>query len=164
MSLSRERRIRLYFSVSVLLKGLVSFAEVVAGMLAFFVPVSTVTNVLVRIAEGELGEGSDVFAQYLLHAAQQLSVTSAAFIGLYLLSRGLIKLALVIALLKNQLWAYPLSLVVLGAFVAYQLYQFAVGHSVFIALLTLFDLVVMYFIWREYQILKTQALYIPKSA
>jgi uncharacterized membrane protein len=150
-----RRSIRLYFDVSVILKGLISFVEVVAGILALFVPVSVVTNYLLSIAGGELVEQpNDFFAQLLSHSAQQLAVTSGTFIALYLLSRGLIKLLLVVALLKNQLWAYPTSLVVIGAFVCYQIYQFAVGHSLFIVLLTIFDFIVMYFIWREYQILR----------
>ncbi len=153
-SLRERRAIRLYFDISVLLKGVVSFVEVVAGTLAFFVPVSAVTNFLMRTVGDELSEHSDKLGALLAHSAQQLSVTSSTFIAMYLLSRGLIKLVLVVALLKNQLWAYPSSLVLLGMFVAYQCYQLMVGHSLFIALLTIFDLVVMYFIWREYQILR----------
>jgi len=150
-----RRSIRLYFDVSVILKGLISFVEVVAGILAFFIPVSVLTNFLLNIAGGELIEQpNDFFAQLLSHSAQQLSLTSGTFIAIYLLSRGLVKLLLVVALLKNQLWAYPTSLVVIGAFVCYQVYQFAVGHSLFIVLLTVFDFIVMYFIWREYQILR----------
>lgn len=157
-----ERQVRLYFDISVFLKGFVSFVEVVAGTLAFFVPVSAVTDFLIRTVGDELSEHSDVLGGYLIHSAQALSVQSGTFIALYLLSRGLIKLLLVVALFKNQLWAYPSSLVVLGAFVAYQCYQFAAGHSLFIAALTIFDLVVMYFIWREWRVLK--ALQTSKSS
>lgn len=159
METLRERRaIRLYFDVSVILKGLVSFLEVVAGVVALFVPVSVLTDFLLNLAGGELVEQpGDLLAQTVVHAAQQLSLTSGTFIAVYLLSRGLIKLLLVVALLRNQLWAYPVSLVVLGAFVAYQAYQFGIGHSLFIVLLTIFDLIVMYFIWREWRILKELA-------
>lgn len=153
-SIREQRSIRLYFTVSVALKGLISLAEVVAGVAALFVPVSWVSDYLVNTVAAELGETSDTLAALLIHTAQQLSVTSGVFIAVYLLSRGLIKLLLVVALLRDQLWAYPSSLLLIGAFVAYQCYQFAIGHSVLIALLTLFDLVVMYFIWREWQILK----------
>ncbi len=153
-SLRERRAIRLYFDISVLLKGAISFVEVVAGTLAFFVPVSAVTNFLMRTVGDELSEHSDKLGALLAHGAQQLSVTGGTFIAIYLLSRGLIKLFLVVALLKNQLWAYPSSLALIGAFVVYQCYQLIVGHSIFIGLLTIFDLLVMYFIWREYRILR----------
>lgn len=159
MPKAQERNIRLYFDISVLIKGLVSFVEVVAGVLIFFIPVSTVTDYIIRIAEGDMAEISgDVISDMVVHSAQQLSLVGGTFIAFYLLSRGLIKLVLVVALLKNQLWAYPVSLGVLFLFVLYQIYQISLDHSIFLVLLTLFDLVVMYFIWREYQVLRRHLL------
>ena len=154
-TVQQENRIRLYFRVSVFLKGTFSLVEVIAGTLAFFIPVSSITNVVIAIAQGELIEDpSDFVATHLLAFAQQFSITSGTFIAIYLLSRGLIKLVLVGALLKNQLWAYPSSLIVLGLFVLYQLYQIMMTHSLPLILLTLFDLIVMWFVWREYEVVR----------
>jgi uncharacterized membrane protein len=61
----------------------------------------------------------------------------------------------VIALLKNKLWAYPWSLVVLGSFILYQIYRFTFTHSLALIVLTVFDLAVIWLIWREYQIVRT---------
>lgn len=153
-----ERNIRLYFDISIFIKGFISAAEIVLGVLAFFIPVSLVTDLLTHYAQGELSEDpNDFIGTHLIQLANQFSVTSGTFIAFYLLSRGAIKLALIIALYKNQLWAYPSSLLVLGAFVAYQIYQILLSHSMIVILLTLFDLVVMYFIWREYKIVKAHA-------
>jgi uncharacterized membrane protein len=44
-----------------------------------------------------------------------------------------------IGLLRNKLWAYPLMIVTLAVFVCYQIYRFALSHSVLMILLTLFD-------------------------
>jgi uncharacterized membrane protein len=152
-----QKRIRFYFRLSILGKGIISLSEVLGGVLLFFVPLSFFTDFLSNYAQGELGEDSgDFIATHLLAIAQQFSLTSSLFVALYLLSRGLIKLLLIIALLKNQLWAYPLSLGVLGLFVLYQTYQIITSHSVFIIALTLFDLVVMWFIWREYEVLRSE--------
>jgi uncharacterized membrane protein len=151
-----EKRIREYFLISILLKGAGSLVEVVAGLLAVFIPVSTFTNLILRYAEGELAENSsDFIATQLTHLAQQLSVAGGTFIALYLLSRGLIKLLLIIALLKNQLWAYPASLVVLGLFVVYQCYQLVTSFSFLLVALTVFDLIVMWFIWKEYEVVRS---------
>lgn len=155
METAKERRIRLFFDLSILGKGLISFVEVVAGIFAIFVPVSTLTQILVSFAQSEfLENGGDFIASHILQAAQQLSLTSSTFIAIYLLSRGFIKLGLVVALFKNQLWAYPSSLVILGLFVLYQVYQYILAHSALIALLTIFDLIVMYFIWLEYRVVR----------
>jgi uncharacterized membrane protein len=54
--------------------------------------------------------------------------------------------------LKNQLWAYPASLVVLGLFMIYQIYQIIIGHSALLIALTLFDMIIMWLIWHEYRL------------
>ena len=152
-TLQEQKNIQWMFRLSVLLKGIISAAEVVAGIVAFFVPITAVTDIFIEFAESELAETPSSFvANHLLTLAQDASTVTPLFLGVYLLSRGLIKLVLVWALLKNRLWAYPSALIVLGLFVAFQLYGIATGASILIAILTLFDLVVMYFIWREYRI------------
>ncbi|MDE2071492.1 MAG: DUF2127 domain-containing protein [Patescibacteria group bacterium] len=146
---------RIYFLVSVFAKGVVSVVEVTVGIVVFFVPLSFFTGLLLQFAQSDFIEDSgDFIAGHLMQLAVQSSFASNTFVAIYLLSRGIVKLGLVVALLKNWLWAYPLSLIVLGLFVLYQLYQIATTHSLLILALTLFDLVVMYFIWREYQIVR----------
>ena len=151
----QERRIGEYFRISILIKGAFSLAEIIGGVAIFFVPLAAITDIVTHFAQSELLEDpNDFIATHSLQLAQQFALTSTTFIAIYLLSRGLIKLFLVVALLKNQLWAYPSSLVVLGLFVVYQLYQIALTFSPFLIALTLFDLVVMWFIWREYEVVR----------
>ena len=150
----QERRITEYFRIGVVVKGILSAFEIIAGLLAFFVPVSSVTNYVIGLAQGELlEEPGDFIATHTILLAQQFSIASGTFIALYLLSRGLIKLALIFAMLKNQLWAYPSSLMVLGLFAVYQIYQITITGSVLLIALTIFDLVVMWFIWQEYEVI-----------
>lgn len=150
-----EKRISLYFHISILIKGAISLAEIAAGIVVLFVPVTFFTNLVIGLAQSELAqEPGDFIATHLTHVAQDFALTSSAFIAIYLLSRGLVKVVLIAALLKNKLWAYPASLVVLGLFVLYQIYQITTGFSWLLVALTIFDFIVMYFIWREYQILK----------
>lgn len=150
---TQEVRIREYFLISVLLKGAISLAEVFVGALILFIPISFFTDLVIHLTETILAGHGDFIVRELVYVAEELSLAGSTFIAIYLLSRGLIKVLLIAALLKNQLWAYPLSLVVLAGFVSYQLYQIAASFSLFIIALTLFDLVVMWFIWREYQVL-----------
>lgn len=154
MDTAEKQTIYQMFRLSVWLKGIVSFGEIVAGILALVVPLSIVRNALAAVSNGSLGERlGNIVAPYLQEAISFLSA-GTALIAFYLISRGLIKLLLIIALLRNKLWAYPSSLVVLGGFVVYQLYEFFLTHSVLLVGLSIFDLVVMYFIWQEYRIVK----------
>ncbi len=154
-----EREIARYFHISIYIKGLISFLEVVAGMVLLVVPISFFTNFAIRFANSELlEEPKDFLALHLLPLASDLAVVGSVFLGVYILSRGLIKLLLIIALLKDKLWAYPSSLLVLALFMLYQFYQIVTTHSFFIIALTVFDAVVMYFIWKEWKVLERHRL------
>ncbi len=155
----REKRISRIFRISILLKGIHAATEIVGGLLLFVVPLSVFTQLSVWLTREELLEDPhDLIANSLKHFADQLSLSSTTFGGSYLLSHGLIKVVLVVALFKNKLWAYPWSLIVLGLFILYQMYRFTFTHSVALILLTIFDLAVIWLIWREYQIVKKHLL------
>jgi uncharacterized membrane protein len=85
--------------------------------------------------------------------AQNYTVSTQHFYAFYLLSHGIIKVALVIGLLRDKLWAYPASLVVLGIFIVYQLYRFSYTQGFGLIVLTVFDVIVMGLIWHEYRLI-----------
>ena len=151
----QEKTIGQLFRLGIFLKGIHAVIEIVGGLILFVIPLSVFTHLAVWLTQAELlDDPHDLVANYLLHLGTQLSVGSKIFGGAYLLSHGLIKIVLVVALLKNKLWAYPWSLIVLGLFIVYQMYRFTFTHSVALILLTIFDLVVIWLIWREYQIVE----------
>lgn len=153
-----EQEVTFLFYTSIMIKGVISIAEIMGGIIIMILPIHKIADALVAYAEGTLvDDPGDFIATHALTIAHQLEVTSAWLVGFYLISRGLIKLGLVAALLKNKLWAYPLSLIVLAAFMAYQIYDYVAGHSVLIAAITVFDAIVMYLIWREYDIVRRHA-------
>jgi uncharacterized membrane protein len=86
--------------------------------------------------------------------AQHLSVGTETFYAFYLLSHGLVNVALVIGLLRGRLWAYPVSLAVLVAFIAYQGYRYSYTHSIGLMVLTAFDIVIIWLIWHEWRLLR----------
>jgi uncharacterized membrane protein len=152
----QEREIGLYFHITILIKGFISLVEVIAGILILFVPISSFTNIVVRFAQGELAEEpGDFIATHLITYANEFALASGVFVAVYLLSRGLIKVFLIVALLKDKLWAYPVSIAVLGVLIGYQMYQIATEFSGFLILLTIFDLVVVWLVWEEYKVLKS---------
>jgi uncharacterized membrane protein len=57
----------------------------------------------------------------------------------------------VTALWFDKLWAYPLTMAVFAAFSVYQVYRFAHTHSLALALLTVFDVLIIYLTWEEYR-------------
>jgi len=150
-----EQRIHRIFEVSVLLKGAHAAIECVGGLMLAFVTTTSVAGWVNRLTPEELVEDpNDFVATHLLNMAHGFSVNTKNFYAFYLLSHGIVKLALVIGLLRNKLWAYPASLVVLALFIIYQIYRFHYTQSIGLIVLTVFDLMVMVLIWHEYGLMR----------
>ena len=150
-----EHRIHELFQFSVLLKGAHAVLECVSGLALALVSNASIVNAITWLTQDEIiQDPNDFVATHLLRMAQDFSVTTKNFYVFYLLSHGIVKLFLVAALLKNKFWAYPASLIVLGLFIAYQVYRFSYTHSIGLVLLTVFDLFVMFLIWHEYQLIR----------
>lgn len=150
-----EKSIYEAFRISVLLKGAHALIEILGGVLLALIGAHAITRMVSGLARTELGEDPhDPIARALLNAAEGFSVQTEHFYAFYLVSHGIVNLALVIGLLRNKLWAYPASLVVLTLFVAYQVYRYSYTHGFGLILLTVFDLVVMALIWHEWGVVR----------
>lgn len=148
-----ERRVHQVFLLSILLKGAHAVIECAGGLALALVSTGTIARLVNRFTQEELIEDpNDILATHLLGWAQNFSVASKQFYAFYLLSHGVVKLLLVVALLKGKLWSYPASLVVFGLFIVYQLYRFSYAHGAGLIALTVLDVVVMFLIWHEYNL------------
>jgi uncharacterized membrane protein len=150
-----EHRIHQAFLIGVILKGLHALVECVGGIALYLVSTQTIAHWVDVLTQEELTEDPrDFVATHLLSAAQHLSVGTQSFYAFYLLSHGLVKVLLVAGLLKEKLWAYPASLVVMAGFIAYQLYRYSYTQSFGLIALTVFDLVIIALIWHEWRFLR----------
>lgn len=148
----------LLFRISVWLKGLDSALEIAGGIALWTVRPEWIVRVVGLMTQDEIAEDPhDFVANHLRHAASHFSLASQHFMAIYLLGHGIVKILVAVALLRNKLWAYPVSLVVFGGFVVYQVYRFALTASSGLILLTIFDLIVMWLIWLEYRAVRSLA-------
>lgn len=140
------------FAAGIVLKGLDGAAELAGGLLLLLLDPARIHHFVLRLTQPELAEDpKDFIAVHLLHAAGTLTGNAVVFAAAYLLAHGAVKVVLVVALLKNQLWAYPWMIGVLLAFIAYQLYQIAVSPTAGLVALTIFDTLVVLLTWHEYR-------------
>jgi uncharacterized membrane protein len=138
-----ERRVHQIFEIGILLKGAHALIECIGGLVLAFVSTSAITGLVNALSQEELIEyPNDFIAAHLLSLAQNFTVSTQRFYAFYLLSHGVIKVFLVASLRRNKLWAYSVSLVVLGLFIVYQLYRFSYTHGVGLIMLTVFDVIV----------------------
>jgi uncharacterized membrane protein len=148
----------LLFRTSVFLKGLDALIEIVGGIALWIIKPSQIARVVALLTQDEIVEDPrDLVANYLRHVAGRVSVSSEHFIAVYLLGHGLVKMFVVVALLKNKLWGYPLSILVFGGFIVYQVYRYTLTGGIGLVALTVFDLIVISLIWLEYRAVKARS-------
>jgi uncharacterized membrane protein len=154
-TIQEEKNLHRIFLASVWIKALVGVGQIVAGTLLLLVRQATLTAFMLRASAPELTEDPhDWVASLLRTSANEWSTGTHTFASLYLIVHGVIKVLLVAGLLRRKMWSYPVSMWVLGAFIAYQLYRYSFTHSIWLILLSALDAVVIVLIHHEYRVRK----------
>ena len=140
------------FEIGIILKGLDGILETIGGLLLVAVTPATINTLVSRVTQHELSEDpNDFIANHLLGYAHGLTGTAVTFAALYLLVHGIVKIVLVAALLRNQIWAYPWMIGFLLIFIFYQLYRLVLVLTFGLGALTIFDAVIVWLTWREWR-------------
>jgi uncharacterized membrane protein len=140
------------FEVGIILKGLDGVLETIGGLLLLAVTPATINTVVSSVTQHELSEDPhDVIASHLLGYAHGLTGRAVTFAAVYLLGHGIVKIVLVAALLRNQIWAYPWMIAFLLLFIFYQLYRLALSPAFGLGALTIFDALIAWLTWREWR-------------
>ncbi len=139
------------FEASLAAKGAFAALEALSGLALLFLKDGAVLALAQRLTAHELSEDrSDVLANALLHGAEKFSITEQNFYAFYFLSHGGLKLAVVLLLALGILWAYPLAVALLTAFIAYQMHLWSIDHSPMMLALTALDVLVIALTLREW--------------
>lgn len=141
------------FFVSLILKGLDGVLEIIGGILLLVVSPAQIGTFARVLTQHEISQDPhDLLANWLLQLTGDLSPSATLFGAIYLLLHGLVKIVLVWAVLRGQLWAYPWMIAFLLVFIGVQCYQISVAFSWGLTLLTAFDIFIVFLTWREYGI------------
>ncbi|MFE5342383.1 DUF2127 domain-containing protein [Isoptericola sp. NPDC056578] len=153
---SREGRRELVaetaFVLGILVKGLDGLVELVAGTALLVLRQGQVLALTRAAVAEELREDPhDVVAHLLLHEAAALSHGTALAAGLFLLLHGVVKVAIVGALLAGSRRVYPWAVGALAVFLVVQLVQLVVSPGLGVALLTALDAAILWLTWHEWR-------------
>ncbi len=152
MDRARGRLYHKAFEIGIGAKALDGVLEIIGGLLLLFVDPAHISNLILRLTQHELSEDAhDLIARYFVTVARGLTTEQQLFGALYLLSHGVVKIGLVVALWNRRLGAYPAAMAIFGLFAIYQVYRFTFTHSWFLILLTLLDGLVIWLTWVEFQ-------------
>jgi uncharacterized membrane protein len=147
-----HKRLDRAFRVVLWLKGLDGALELIGGVVLLFVTPASLNHLVWSLTVHELAhDPNDFVARHLLHSASRLSRSKTLYGAVYLLGHGVSKVVLVVALLRDRLWAYPWMIGLLVVFIAYQLYRLAEQPTWGLIVLTAFDVLVVVLTVREYQ-------------
>ena len=148
------------FEGGLLLKGLSGGFEFLGGLLFLIFSPDQIHRFAVFLTHWELFESpNSKISHMLLNTTQHITNGSRLFLIIYLWIHALIKLIAVIGILKNLLWAYPFSLISLGALMLYQVYDIIfIKASLGMIGLTIFDIFILWMISVEYKKFKDRTI------
>ena len=148
----QDRFLHRLFDIGIAIKGIDGALEVIGGFLFYFVSQEFISKTVLVLTQHELIEDpGDLIANFIQHATDHISVSGKLFGSIYLLAHGFCKVFLVVCLLRNKLWAYPVALMFLISFIGFQLYWISLHFSWSFTFLTGMDMIVVMLIWHEYR-------------
>ncbi len=140
------------FEASLLAKGIFAAIESLAGLALLLTANATIQRGIDWLTRNELIEDpSDPIAARVTAMASRFDASSQHFYAVYLLSHGLVKLIIILMLARRIRAAYPVGIIVFGAFIIYQLHRWTLTHSPMMLILSAFDAIVIWLTWREWR-------------
>jgi uncharacterized membrane protein len=140
------------FKLGILMKAIDGALEVIGGVLLLFLSPVRLGRVIGWLTQHELSEDpKDIVANFLIRLGSKFTIGTQYFGVFYLVSHGTVKLVLVLLLWRRKVWAYPVTMIALSLFVAYQSYRYTLYHSTGLIFLTLLDVLVILLTFIEYK-------------
>jgi uncharacterized membrane protein len=146
------RALHALFDGTLVVKAFFASLEAAAGLGLWLTPNDSIHAFVRWLTSNHIVHHPDEWpVQWLLQALSGLTGESQHFYALYLLFHGVLKIAMVALLLRGVRWAYPASVALLAAFVAYQLSHWTQTHAPALLALSAFDTLMIALIIREYR-------------
>jgi uncharacterized membrane protein len=140
------------FLVGVVFKGFDGLVELIAGIPLLFVTPVGVASVVHRLTAQELAQDPhDLISNLLVHGTSHLVGSDLRFLGIYFLIHGIVKVAIVVAIIIGARKIYPWAIGALGALTIFQIVEFVIHPTVGVALLSILDIVIIALTWREWR-------------
>jgi uncharacterized membrane protein len=145
------------FRIAMALKGIDGLLELIGGITLLLVSQAEVQKLIAGVVTHDLlGPPDGSLARHFVAGTAEFASGDRTFAVVYLLLHGVLKVALVIALLRHWLPAYPVAILVLGLFVVYELYRATQTGSVLLPVLAVVDVAVIALVVREYRALRRE--------
>ncbi|MBS0122771.1 DUF2127 domain-containing protein [Thetidibacter halocola] len=148
-----DRLVEYAYRLSLVGKGALGLTQLIGALGLWLAPESALPALVDWLTRHELAQDPvDPIALGLQHWAASLTLGSDQFYAIYLLGHGTLNFSVVVALLLSLPGAFRVSLIVLGSFIAYQVYSYGMAPDPALLVLTAIDLVVIVLVVLERRI------------
>ncbi len=127
------------------------FMRIGIGILLIHLVGSSTLDVVTKLARKELLEDpNDAVLAFITLVSHHAAIITF-FVPMYLMFWGTVDIFLSANILREKLWAFPISIYLSIIFVLYEIVRFTHTHSTMLIVLICVDIVFIVLIWREYQ-------------
>ena len=133
------------------------FLRILFGLALLKVVGDPLIDVLKNLMSYELLEDpSDILYSFVTHTLTVHPLYVSYFLAFYFIFWGVVDMVLSYHLIKHRLWAFPVSFVLIGGFILYEIIRFTHTHSYILLGIIILDSFILWLIWREYQKMKSK--------
>lgn len=136
------------FRAGLIIKGVDSLFEILGGIL-LAMPMRLARYILV-LSQHEAFRHHEVLAGRLNRLADATTTHASMGEAVYLIIHGVAKVILIAAIARGLRWGYLGLIIILSLFALIEVVRAGTAREVVTGLLGVFDLGVVYVIWREY--------------
>ncbi len=148
----QEKDIAWFFDLALLLKMVNGGLEVLVALLVLAIPPVFILRLTEFATGGELAQDpDDLVATTLRNAAHSFAIHTHYLLSLYLALHGAVKIFLVISIFLKKRIAYPLFMLALAIFGAYEAYRGFARNELLLQGLAVLDLSILILTSYEYR-------------
>jgi uncharacterized membrane protein len=140
------------YLAAITIKGLDGAIELALGGIVAVLGAQRFSALLIAWSAPEIAGNPESHAmRFVRHSADGLAHASTAFVIVYLLAHGVIKLGIAINLLRGKSWIYPVAVALLAGFIAFMSYRLTEHFSGWLLSFALFDAVTLALVINEWR-------------
>lgn len=140
------------FVVTLAAKAVLGAVQLLTAFAIYFGFAERLPALAQWLFKAELAEDpNDFLATYIVSLIGISPVSDLTFYTVYFSAHGALHIAVVVALLYGASWAHHAAIIVLWAFVAYQMFEWTRIGGTALLILTAIDLLVIYITLREHR-------------
>lgn len=128
------------------------FLRIILGLVTLnFIGTPLIDVITVLMGHERVEDPNDILFVFVSQLLAGHPLYISYFIAFHFIFWGVVDIVLSYNLIKYRLWAFPVSLSLIGIFILYEMVRFSYTHSIILLGVMCVDLVVVWLVWREYK-------------